>query len=95
MSWSHALRRPRVEYERRTDYEAKGDGVRLLRTLADAYPAWTPMSAIGGYAGSQTVYGLRNVYGADIIETIVGKGYRLSKRGLEIARQATQKVAAE
>lgn len=59
----------------------------IMRKLAAAEPSWTPMQAIGGYAGSQAVYRLRNAFGADVIVTLTGKGYRLSKRGLALAAE--------
>jgi hypothetical protein len=86
MTWAHALRRPRISQERTGDELATANDAWLLRRLLEAEPAFTPMWSLGGYVGSQTVYRLRNTHGADIITTITGKGYRLSRRGIEVAR---------
>lgn len=82
MSWGHSVRRPRVYGERREEHEAGPADDRVLAALKAAGDRWTPMEALGGYAGSQAVYRLRNTHGADFIETLTGRGYRLSKRAL-------------
>lgn len=87
MSWSEAIRRPRVFNERRDKQLAYEGDLALLSRLAAAEPHWTPMAALGGYPGSQAVYRLRNTYGSDIIESLTGRGYRLSKRGLQLVRE--------
>lgn len=82
MSWGDAIRRPRVYGERRPEHEACPGDERVLAALRAAGDHWTPMEALGGYAGSQAVYRLRNTHGADFIETLTGRGYRLSKRAM-------------
>lgn len=86
MSWSHALRRPRIYSERIDSQKAEAGDSRILDALAAAHPQFVPSASLGGCAAWQAVYRLRNTYGADIIETITGRGYRLSKRGLALAR---------
>lgn len=86
MSWSQALRRPRVHAERRQNEVAFPGDAAILRALAGAVDRWTPSAALGGCAAMQAVYRLRNTYGADIIQTMTGLGYRLTRRGLDIAR---------
>lgn len=85
MTWAQALRRPRVYGERIDGQFAEEGDACILRELAASYPAYRSMASLGGYSASQAVYRLRNTYGADIIETITGLGYRLSARGLRIA----------
>lgn len=93
MSWAQAIRRPRVYHERRQDDPAFPGDVRLLRKLATTPDRYTPSHDLGGAPAMVAVYRLRNTYGADIIQTLTGKGYRITRRGLEIA--AAMAMAAE
>lgn len=86
MSWSQALRRPRVESDRRPADNAFAGDMAVLRLLASIPDRYTSSHALGGCAAMQSVYRLRNSYGADIIQTVTGLGYRITRRGLEIAR---------
>lgn len=86
MTWAQAVRRPRVYHERRQDDLAFPGDVALLRALATVPDRYTPSHALGGCAAMQAVYRLRNTHGADIIQTLTGKGYRITRRGLEIVR---------
>lgn len=85
MSWAHALRRPRVYGERRQEHPAFPGDLELLRKLATDPDRYTSSTVLGGWVATQAVYRLRNTYGADIIQTLTGAGYRLTKRGREIA----------
>lgn len=89
MTWAHALRRPRVEWERREEQLATSGDLAVLERLNAALPGFVPMARLGGHAGSQAVYRLRNTYGRDIIETLTGRGYRLSPAGERIAADVT------
>lgn len=86
MTWAHAARRPRIEWERRQEETAYPGDAAILRALAAAPDRYTPSLALGGCAAMQAVYRLRNTYGADIIQTMTGLGYRITRRGIEIAR---------
>lgn len=84
------MRRPRVYHERTEEHPAFPGDLEILRKLA-ANPGYTSSTALGDRIATQAVYRLRNTYGADIIQTLTGKGYRLTPRGREIA----QGLAAE
>ena len=85
MSWSQALRRPRIYHERREDEAAFPGDMALLKALAASSDRYTSSQALGGCSAMQAVYRLRNTYGADIIQTLTGAGYRITARGRSIA----------
>lgn len=90
MSWSQALRRPRIHAERRqTEVACPGDAA-ILRALAGAVDRWTPSAALGGSPAMQAIYRLRNTHGADIIQTMTGLGYKLTPRGLSVLASLQQ-----